>query len=195
VELDLRGRLLALRVTPPATGAAQPPGGVNWTALFAAAHLGSPDAFTPVAPLWWPESAADAREAREGLYGGQQVRVEAAARAGAAWAILAAVMTGYGYLLLQASRPTTMHPLVMIAMAAVFTLLFVWLLWRHGALALTVALSVNMLLDPGPWTLDLSRWYAWRGAFVVAAIAALAFWGFRNALGRQSAFPASALDG
>lgn len=39
-----------------------------------------------------------------------------------------------------------------------------------------------------------SRWYAWRGGFVIALVLALAFWGFKNALGRQSMFPDGALD-
>jgi serine/threonine-protein kinase len=417
VELDLRGRLVALRVMPPVYGPAQPEGGVNWPALFAAAHLGSGDAFAHVAPEWWPERAADVRESREGAYAGQQVRLEAAARAGrpiffrllspgdaalppgrsestralppaflvlalafwvtlvvvailarrnlrlgrcdrgaawnlavavvvlwtvrlalaihsplaaldvfngtgllaqpllfglitwlaylglepyfrrawphlliastrlldgrlrdplvgravlagvlvglvyslpgslaicraldlpgggptafspslfngslaflgsrvepfelamietvqwmtvllvarlaarradAAWVILAVVMVGFGYLALQATRPTTMSPLVILSAAAFFWLLLAWLLWRYGALALAVAFAVNLLLDPGSWTLDLSRWYAWRGGITVAVVAALACWGFRNALGRQSAFPTGALDG
>jgi len=41
----------------------------------------------------------------------------------------------------------------------------------------------------------MSRWYAWRQWCVVAIIAGLAVWGFRIALGRQSAFPTGALDG
>ena len=82
LELDMGGRLLALRVTPPAEGQAQPLSGVNWTGLFAAAHLGSPDSFATVPPQWWPGSAPDVREAREGLYAGRKVRAEAAARAG-----------------------------------------------------------------------------------------------------------------
>ena len=82
LELDMGGRLLALRVTPPAWGQAQRLSDVNWTGLFEAAHLGSPDSFATAPPQWWPESAPDMRDAREGSYAGQKVRVEAAARAG-----------------------------------------------------------------------------------------------------------------
>ncbi len=71
-------------------------------------------------------------------------------------------------------------------------MLFTWLLWRHGALGLTVA----YVMSAGAcWTLDMSRWYAWQGPIAGAIIMALAVWGFRNALGKQSAFPSGALDG
>jgi len=417
VELDLGGRLVALRVVPAASSGAQPSSAVNWMTLFAAARLGAPEAFAPVTPQWWPDSAPDVREAREGTYAGQRVRVEAAARAGrplffrlvmpwtpgphqataasartltppfqafsmafwislivlaalarrnlrlgrsdraaartlavalvitftamgalladsviasldivngtglvaeplllglfawlgymgfepqirrawphllitstrllngrwrdplvgrallagvlvglffslpvsvwiprwldlpgggptyfkqgmldgarsfigsqifwlgvaplwtvlclsvlliarlvvrranVAWAVFALLMVGYGYLMLRAGRPATISPLLLFAVAGFFWLLLVWLLWKHGALALAVAFFVEFLVEQAPWTLDMSRWYAWRGPFVIAVIAALAFWGFRNALGRQPAFPAGALDG
>jgi serine/threonine-protein kinase len=416
VELDLRGRLVTLRVMPAVSGDEKPAAGVNWPALFAAAHLGSPDGFTPVAPQLWPASAVDAREAREGLYEGQKVRVEAAARAGqpvffrlvesgeapprlaetvansrlpgpllaivltfwpalivlgvlarrnlrlgrcdrtaarrlavavvvawtvalalgthstmaaldtfngpgllaqpllfglftwvaylgfepyfrrawprlliastrlldgrwrdplvgravlagvfvgtvfalpgsiavlrgldlpsggpsvfawgmfadgrlfvasrimwlvlaaietamwltvllvarlavrradAAWAVFSVLMVGFGFLMLRVERPTTINPLLLLGAAGVFWLLLAWLLWKHGALALVVAFLVGALVDNGPWTLDMSRWYAWRSGFVLAVVAGLAFWGFRNVLGRQSVFPAGALD-
>jgi hypothetical protein len=41
----------------------------------------------------------------------------------------------------------------------------------------------------------MSRWYAWRQFFVMALVVALAIWGFRNVLGKQTAFPSSALGG
>jgi hypothetical protein len=71
----------------------------------------------------------------------------------------------------------------------------VWVFWRHGALAFFTTWFVTVVAGYAPWTLDMSRWYAWRQWFVVAAIVALAVWGFRNVLGRQSAFPTGALDG
>ncbi len=416
LEADLRGRLLALRVTPPLSGPARPSSGVNWQVLFAAARLGSPDAFAAAAPAWWPEHAPDVREARTGVYEGRNVRVEAAARAGrpiffrilapgtsessqdapvsaralpavylaldvafwialavmalfarrnlrlgrcdraaarrlalavvvvwtahralsvhtpmagldlmneagllaqplliglfawlaylggepyfrrawphlliastrllegrwrdalvgravlagvlvgtifalpasvatlraldlagggpsvflpamfargpsfvasrvmwlamaaietalwltvlfvarfasrrtgVAWAIFAALMIGFGFLALQSVRPASVSPLLLLPFAASFWLLMAWLLWKYGALALAVAFFVSTVVADGPWTMDVSRWYAWRGALVLAAVAALAVWGFRNVLGRQSAFPAGALD-
>jgi hypothetical protein len=40
-----------------------------------------------------------------------------------------------------------------------------------------------------PWTLDGAKWFAWRPGLTVLIVMALAVWGFRNVLGRQSAFP------
>jgi hypothetical protein len=46
-----------------------------------------------------------------------------------------------------------------------------------------------------PWTFDLTKWFAWRQGLTIVFLMGLALWGFRNVLGKQSAFPASALDG
>jgi serine/threonine-protein kinase len=414
VELDLRGRLVTLRVKPPLYGEAQASSRVDWTPLFAAAHLGAPDAFAPVPPAWWPDAAVDVREAREGMYCGQKVRVEAAARSGravffrllppwivppaaspsanaaaaaevawtammkvtgwfslvvlagfayrnlrlgrgdrtgarrlsiaaaatlalslaleshassatlyftvavglfagfgtwvcylgfepavrrtwphlliastrlldlrwrdplvgrallagvlvgliyeveasvaihrllnlpagaptefadftvggaasflsqqarafpvalvftsvflgllfvvrliarrtdVAWVVYGLLFVGWTYLALRASRPATMNPLLALGFAALFAFLMVWLLWKHGALAFATGYFVTLLTQNSPWTLDMSRWYAWRQWVAVVMIAALAIWGFRNVLGKQSAFPSGALDG
>jgi serine/threonine-protein kinase len=116
-------------------------------------------------------------------------------RAGAAWVITAAVMVSFNYLALLALRPATISPLLLLAVATVFSLLWVWVFWKHGALAFAVAFVTQGLVPNALWTLDLSRWYAWRQWVVVAAIVALMVWGFRNVLGKQSAFPGEALDG
>jgi hypothetical protein len=416
LELDLAGRLVGLRVVPPVFGEPQPSSGVNWTTVLDAARLGAPEAFTPAAPRWWPDSAADAREAREGVLAGERVRVEAAARAGRpiffralrrwnapardswtlvksrpdltsasstastllGWTVLIALATvarrnialgrvartgarrvAVGAMLVQAVgailiahpsiglaadllpqalflgllawlsyvglepavRRTWPHlliastrlvegrwrdPLVgravlagmlvglvnaapyslmllrlldlsgsgpvlgsysdslaggwsfagslilVSAISLIMTLtllgllivarliarraavawlvfagtflvciflsirdsrssaisswlllpaavwaagLWIWVFWRHGALALATAWCVYYLAILAPWTLHLSRWYAWRQWVVLAVIAGLAFWGFKNVLGRQSAFPSGALDG
>jgi heme A synthase len=84
---------------------------------------------------------------------------------------------------------------VHFAVAGAFAVLTIWVLWKHGALALATTFCVAGLLALAPWTLDLSRWYAWRQFFVLALVAAIAVWGFRNVLGKQSALPAAALDG
>jgi hypothetical protein len=418
VDLDLHGRLVTLRAVPPSYGDPQPAVPVDWTALFSAARFGNAEAFVQVGPRWWPESAPDVRDAREGLYAGQKVRVEAAWRAGrpvffrllppwarppqspgapsgraasswnalavvlllgfwvslivltllarrnlrlgradraaarrlaigvtavflvarvcgahsmldafssrldllamplvtgllawlayvgleppmrrtwpyllisstrlldlrwrdplvgravlagvlvgllgclpatvavhgllglpgggpsvfvegslndprsfvgwfffqimsglsltllllamllvvrlivrrtdVAWVAFAFLFIGLLYLNVQVVRPETTSRLILLAAAAFFGLLFTWVFWRHGALAFAVAGITVDLVDWAPWTADMSRWYAWRGWLVAAAVAGLAFWGFRNVLGKQSALPAGALDG
>ena len=411
VELQLGGGLVGLRVVPPAYGDAQPSSHVDWTALFDVAQLGSPDAFVQAAPQWWPEAGSDVREAREGVYAGLHVRVEAAARAGrpifflvlpawitppqAAWttwsrgptnptltellgwiilivlailarrnvrlgrgdrtgarrvalgamlaqtvgnslvahptmsvvfgilpqalflglvtwlayigleppirrtwpqlliawtrlidgrwrdplvgrALLAGVLVGlpasvpwtpvvtrllglpgsamvvaptdsfggpgdftgnlihcsatallatlvvlglllvarligrrtdvawvvftlifltWYYVMVRAAWPNAVSSWPAVVEAGVCGLLFVWVLWKHGALATAIAWWVYFVAGWAPWTLDMSRWYAWRQWFVVAVVVALAVWGFRNVLGRQSAFLTGALDG
>jgi serine/threonine-protein kinase len=116
-------------------------------------------------------------------------------RGGLAWMafVLLAWFSEYGGA--RAYRPTEIHPAVQFAVAGVFAVLLVWVLWKHGALALAATFFVSGLLARAPWTLDLSRWYAWRQFFVLALVAAIAVWGFRNVLGKQSALPAAALDG
>jgi len=410
LELDLSGRLTTLRVVPPASGEAQPSSHVNWPALFDVAQLGPSERFAEDAPQWWPESAVDVREARKGVYAGQQVRVEAAARAGRpiffrlllpwmrpspaqdasngtalglavglallacliiigvlarrnirlgrgdrsgarrlafaaiavvalagplethmplahvlpavafglqlgliswllylgfepamrrkwphlliawgrllegrwrdplvgravlagvffgllyqipgappiyrlldlpgggptlydaglptgglayaagllavipatllltllftgvlfivrlivprtdlAWLIYALLIVGYQSLLGgSTNRPATIHWVAHLSSGVVFGLILLWLIWKHGALGLAIGQLVGGIMNASPWTLDMSRWYAWRQWLPVAIIVALAVWGFRNVLGRQSAFPGAAPDG
>jgi hypothetical protein len=64
-----------------------------------------------------------------------------------------------------------------------------------GLLASAVQMAVYGFLWNTPLTVDFGQWYVWRSCFVVSLVAGLAFWGFRNVLGKQSAFPAVALDG
>jgi hypothetical protein len=65
---------------------------------------------------------------------------------------------------------------------------------RRGLLALAAGLSVNYVVRSTPWTLELAKKFAWRPILSVALIIGLALWGFRNVLGRQSAFPKLQLD-
>jgi hypothetical protein len=118
-----------------------------------------------------------------------------ARRASAAWVVLAVLLVGWNFVFVRAIRPATTDPLLLLGAVILVSLLLVWVLWKHGALAMTVAMFVSSLVDQGPWTVDASRWYAWRGWFEASVIVALVFWGFRNVLGKQSAFPAGALDG
>ena len=416
LELAPDGRLVALQVTPPVYGKPQPSTTVDWATLFDGAKLGPPDSFVAVVPQWWPTSAVDVREAREGIYHGQKVRVEAGARAGRsvffrvippwtaqppppgtvsgraqllrnalltstellgwgslvvmavlarrnlrlargdrtgarrlaisaivaqtlsavliahtplggavgglphglffgllawllylgfepamrrawpqlliastrlldgrwrdplvgravlagilvglavalpwslmlprlqdlsgggptdvpwilgaggfakflgellnsfAWTlevtlvvvgillvvrllarrtdvtvlIVVALFVGWNYLIVLGGRPATISAWLLLVPVVLYSALFVWVFWRHGALAFFVSWFVTSLAGYAPWTLEMSRWYAWRQWFIVAAIVALAVWGFRNVLGRQSAFPTGALDG
>jgi serine/threonine-protein kinase len=116
-------------------------------------------------------------------------------RANAAWVIFTLINVGWNYAAVRASQPAGIASGPVVVEAAVSGLLFVWVLWKRGALAAVVTWWVGALGWWAPWTLDLSRWYAWRQFVVVGIIVALAFWGFRNVLGKQSAFPAGALDG
>jgi len=85
-------------------------------------------------------------------------------------------------------------PLGPMANAAALAGFLIVLLARHGLLAAAVFMSVMTALLNTPLTYDMTRWYAWRTGVVVVLIAGLVFWGFKNVLGRQSAFPAGALD-
>ncbi len=112
-------------------------------------------------------------------------------RDGAAWAVLAALATSAWVLALyEMWLPAGMALVVAAADVAIALLVL-----RHaGLLAVVVTTSVAAMLHTAPLTLALSRWYAGRGLLEVAVIAGFAFWGFRNALGRQRAFPSRALD-
>lgn len=83
---------------------------------------------------------------------------------------------------------------MLLPVVAAFYLLLIWVLWKHGALTLAIAACLEYF-ESVPWTLDMSRWYAIQGVFTAAIVVALAFWGFRNVLGKQTAFPSEALDG
>jgi uncharacterized membrane protein len=56
-------------------------------------------------------------------------------------------------------------------------------------------LAEHVSMNLSPDTLQAKRWYFWQGIVAVAIVAALVFWGFRNVLGKQSAFPTGALVG
>ena len=87
-------------------------------------------------------------------------------------------------------RPLTLD----LAQAATVAVVTVWFLRRFGLLALAAGVTVNYLVRMAPWTFDLSKWFAWRPILATVVILAIALWGFRNVLGRQSAFPKLQLD-
>lgn len=111
-----------------------------------------------------------------------------------AWAVLFLTMFGVDLWVISMGQPWAMvAPLGPVIAAAVMAAAGVFVLARYGLLACAVLMSVNMALLDTAVTIDPTRWYAWRTGVVVVLIVALAFWGFRNVLGRQSAFPAGAL--
>ena len=81
-----------------------------------------------------------------------------------------------------------------LVQAAAIGIACVWFLNRFGLLALAAGITVNYLVRWTPWTFDLTKWFVWRPIMTVVIVMALALWGFRNVLGRQSAFPKLALD-
>jgi hypothetical protein len=82
------------------------------------------------------------------------------------------------------------HPAVVLTFALILAATSAFVLWRTGLLALATCLVVIVVFRDTPWTLALTQWYAWPTWFTTALIAALTFWGLKNVLGRQSAFPA-----
>ena len=81
-----------------------------------------------------------------------------------------------------------------VVQAAVIGIGSVWFVRRFGLLALAAGLAVNIVVRFTPWTFDLTKWFAWRPMLTATLVLALALWGLRNVLGRQSAFPKPALD-
>ncbi len=113
----------------------------------------------------------------------------------AAWAVLLVVWFGLMAWVVVFNKPwASAAPLGSLITAAVLAVAFVAVFARHGLLAAAVFLTVMEALLTTPVTADATRWYAWRTGVVVALVVALAWWGFRNVLGRQPAFPPGSLD-
>jgi serine/threonine-protein kinase len=70
----------------------------------------------------------------------------------------------------------------------VFFGLAVFTLMRYGLLALAVAFFVSIFVNLLPMTTDFSAWYAGQAAFTIAALVALAAFGFRTALAGHPLF-------
>jgi serine/threonine-protein kinase len=87
------------------------------------------------------------------------------------------------------------YPALVVMFAVVATTASVFVFRRGGLLTFAVWLVVLLALRDTPWTFALTRWYAWPTWFTMVLIFGLAFWGFRNVLGRQSAFPAPPHEG
>lgn len=108
----------------------------------------------------------------------------------AAWVVMFLTCVAGTSWILALTQPSLSIPsietqVVAVAVAAVV----VGVLNRHGLLACVVAVTVGVAILDTPFTLDMSRWYAWRTPLFGALMTGLAMWGFRNVLGRQTAFP------
>jgi serine/threonine-protein kinase len=83
------------------------------------------------------------------------------------------------------------NPFLDLPCAAVLTTLLLVALLRFGAVALAFASFFSDALVVPPFTLDLSRWYAGHGLFIVALFLAAAGWGFYTSLGGRPLFGAA----
>jgi len=103
--------------------------------------------------------------------------------------------TATGLLMVMASLPSSSPSPLQWASVALITAIIMWTA-RVGVLAVVVAVAISELLTIcAPLTLDFSRWYAWETGVVAVLTLAIAFWGFRAAMGRQRMFSAAAFDG
>lgn len=78
--------------------------------------------------------------------------------------------------------------------ASLMGALLAFVVLRFGLLTMAVGGIVSATLIVCPITLDLSWWYATRGLFALAVIAAIALYGFRIALGKRPVFGLVALE-
>jgi eukaryotic-like serine/threonine-protein kinase len=110
-------------------------------------------------------------------------------RDGAAWA-------GVAFVFALLSIQTMGHPSIadwvgLVLGAAIFVLAA-----RAGLLAACATWMVVALFEFSTvFTLDPSRWYAWRTGVVAAILLSLALWGFRAAMGRRKILSAAMLEG
>ncbi|HUM02191.1 MAG TPA: hypothetical protein VL084_07890, partial [Thermoanaerobaculia bacterium] len=75
------------------------------------------------------------------------------------------------------------NPIFEMTGAAVIATIFLLLLFRGGLLGFAVGFGVFRLLSVAPLTPDLSRWFAGYGLFCLAAVLAIALFGFWAARG------------
>jgi hypothetical protein len=112
-------------------------------------------------------------------------------RNGLAWIVVAAA----AFIVLSNTDTSALPGVLAVSRGVVMTVVAIVAARRGGLLATAAQLTVFFWLSSAPLTFDVSRWYAWRSWLVVALVVGLAVWGFRNVLGKQSAFAAMSLDG
>ena len=116
-------------------------------------------------------------------------------QAWAAWAVTIGMFLGVSFWSVLMVEPwVAVAPFGVLMAAAVITLAAVIMLARFGLLACAVFMLVNTAFLNTPITYDVTRWYAARTLLPVGLAVALALWGFRNVLGRQTAMPGGALE-
>jgi hypothetical protein len=84
--------------------------------------------------------------------------------------------------------------LIEVLVASAIAALFLTCLMRFGFLSLCVSQFVAYTLKDGLATFDFSRWYAWRGLAELALVSAIAFYGFKVALGNKPIFGSALHD-
>ena len=92
------------------------------------------------------------------------------------------------------SALVTQSNLMMIPLAALFALIFVFVLYRYGLLALAFALFVSHLFVFFPMTSDFTAWYATDFIISLVICIALAVYGFYISLGGQPVFKSGLLQ-
>lgn len=107
----------------------------------------------------------------------------------AAWAVMFVTCVGISFWILVFTQPwLSVVPIETLVGAVIVAAAVVGVLNKHGLLACVVMATVGVAINDTPLTADMTRWYAWRTSLLAAIIVGLAVWGFRNVLGRQTAF-------
>ena len=97
---------------------------------------------------------------------------------------LAIVLTG---VLVVASNLTGENLLTELPVATLYAVMMLYALLRFGLLASAVSWVAGQLCV-APFTTDFSRWYAWRGLFIVGLLMAVTIYAFKISLAGKSAF-------
>jgi len=97
-------------------------------------------------------------------------------------------------LILALSMLVMQASLMMIPLVALYSIIFIFVLYRYGLLALAFALFVNHLWVFFPLTSDFTAWYATDFVISLVICIALAVYGFYTSLGGQPVFKGGLLQ-